>query len=254
MNIDVRQGEFAEKLDRKQVPPVKDFESVSLPKPETAVLANGIPVYIIRMGDQDVCRIDVIFSAGRYNEKKAMSAVITNLMLKEGSSLMSSSQIAENLDYYGAWLQTSTSFHNSYVTFYSLNKYFSETLKILDSLIWSPTFPEKEFEILISRRKQQLMIEQEKVQNLAAQAFFECLFGASHPYGRKPSIESFNSLTRDDLLDYHQEYYTPKSCMLLLTGKVTDEMLVRLSESFGRYSSDVEVAKEKEISITECKP
>ena len=47
MNIDVRQGEFAGKLDRKQVPPVKDFESVSLPKPETTVLANGIPVYIL---------------------------------------------------------------------------------------------------------------------------------------------------------------------------------------------------------------
>ena len=35
-----------------------------------------------------------------------------------------------------------------------------------------------------------------------------------------------------------------------MTGKVTDEMLVRLSESFGRYSSDVEATKEKEISIT----
>ncbi len=248
--MDVRQGKFVGVLDRKQVPSVKDFENVSLPKPETIILPNGIPVYIIRMGDQDVCRIDVIFSAGRYNEEKTMAAIMTNLMLKEGSSLMSSSQIAENLDYYGAWLQTSASFHNSYVTLYSLNKYFSETLKILDSLIWSPTFPEKEFEILALRRKQQLMVEQEKVQNLAAQAFFECLFGASHPYGRKPSIESFDSLTRNDLLDYHQEYYIPKSCMLLLTGKVTDEMLVGLFESFGRYSSDIEVTKEKEISIT----
>ena len=60
--MDVRQGKFVGVLDRKQVPSVKDFENVSLPKPETIVLPNGIPVYIIRMGDQDVCRIDVIFS------------------------------------------------------------------------------------------------------------------------------------------------------------------------------------------------
>ena len=67
--MDVRQGKFVGVLDRKQVPSVKDFENVSLPKPETIILPNGIPVYIIRMGDQDVCRIDVIFSAGRYNEE-----------------------------------------------------------------------------------------------------------------------------------------------------------------------------------------
>ena len=79
--------------------------------------------------------------------------MFTNRMLREGTRSLSSSQIAEKLDYYGAWLDLSSSVNYGFVTLYSLGKYFPKTIEILASMVKEPVFPEKRI-IGCSRRKQ----------------------------------------------------------------------------------------------------
>ena len=54
----------------------------------------------------------------------AVAAMFANRMLREGAGNLTSSQIAERLDYYGAWLELSSSVNYGFITLYSLNKYF----------------------------------------------------------------------------------------------------------------------------------
>ena len=68
-------------------------------------------------------------------------------MLREGTRSLSSSQIAEKLDYYGAWLDLSSSVNYGFVTLYSLGKYFPKTIEILASMVKEPVFRKKNYRL-----------------------------------------------------------------------------------------------------------
>ena len=224
-------------LDRKKEPEIHDFESLKLPKADCRVLPNGVPLYVIDMGDQDVNRIDIMFNAGKYEQSVPLAATAANAMLKEGTEKATSVDIAEKLDFYGAWFQNSVSHHNSYITLYSLNRSFPDVLPILESVIYEPKFPEKEFQTYIERGKQQWLVEQEKVQNLVNREFFEQLFGKEHPYGRPSEAQDYDRLTTDDLRAYHRDFYRPERCKIVMSGKITEAMIEKVAAGFGQERS-----------------
>ena len=151
-------------LDRQTQPEIYQIENIKIPEPVIIYGKNGVPFHIINMSEQDVVRIDIMISAGKWEQKKLLTAMFTNLMLKEGVEGLTSQQVAEQLDYLGAWLQPSATFHNSYITLYSLNKYSKETFSLLEKIVKKPLFPEEEFETIKNRRKQNFIVENEKVE------------------------------------------------------------------------------------------
>ena len=54
--------------------------------PHKAVLSNGVPVYIIKGGAQDVLRIDLLVRGGYSIQERPLQALFTNRMLREGTS------------------------------------------------------------------------------------------------------------------------------------------------------------------------
>ena len=81
-------------LDRTTTPPVGTFPPLSLPAPGIHALSNDIEVIACNRGDEDVCRIDLMFEGGYYTEQKPGTAALTLLMLKEGAAGKSSEDIA----------------------------------------------------------------------------------------------------------------------------------------------------------------
>ncbi len=218
-------------IDRNIAPATKPIKQISFPPLETTLLSGGIPVYYLNMGDQDVSRVDIMIGTGKWEQPKPLVSSFTNLLTKEGAGKMDGKAIAETLDYYGAWLQLSDGFHYSYITVYTLNKFFRETIEILFRMFREPHFPEEAFENLKNRRKQQFFIDNSKVQYLANKAFSEALFGAKHPYGRTSNAEDFDRIQISDLKEFHQKHYYSGNISIVLSGKITDEMLKIVEES-----------------------
>ena len=122
-------------LDRTQQPPVVPIDKISIAQPEKRIMPNGIPLNVIDAGEQEVVRLDLIFGGGKWHQTQILQALLANRMLREGSRSFTSEQIAEKLDYYGAWLELSSSFDCTYLTLYSLNKYFEQTLAVIESIL-----------------------------------------------------------------------------------------------------------------------
>ena len=66
-------------LDRKTEPEIHDFDLLTLPKADCRILPNGVPLYVIDMGDQEVNRIDIMFNAGRYEQNVPLAAEAANV-------------------------------------------------------------------------------------------------------------------------------------------------------------------------------
>ena len=71
-------------------------------------MPNGIPLNMLNAGDNEVVRVDVLMEGGRWQQSQPLQALFANRMLREGTRRYCASEIAEKLDYYGAWLELSS--------------------------------------------------------------------------------------------------------------------------------------------------
>lgn len=212
-------------LDRSVAPVIRPIETIRFAPLKSLLLPGKVPLYYLDQGDQEVARIDLMLSAGKWNQNKTLVSTFTNLMLKEGAGKKTGKEIAEQLDYYGSWLQLADGFHYSYLTVYTLNRFFKETLDILLSMFREPAFGDESFETLRNRCKQQHLINEEKVQYLANKTFVRTLFGAGHPYGTTAEASDYDCVTTDDLKQFHHSYYRFDNLKVVLSGKISDEMI-----------------------------
>ena len=139
-------------MNRKIQPEIQTLKDFRILPPVRTTLPNGIPLTVINAGEQDVVRMDILFGGGRWQQSQKLQALFTNRMLREGTKKYTAATIAGKLDYYGSWLELSSSSDYAYITVYSLNKYVAETLEVVESMIKEPLFPEKELHTILDTK------------------------------------------------------------------------------------------------------
>jgi len=221
-------------LDRTIQPKVRDIEHLAVQMPQRFIMPNGVPLNILNSGDNEVVRIDLLIEGGRWHQSQPLQALFTNSMLREGTLRYSTLEIAEKLDYYGAWLELSSASEYAYITLYSLNKYLPQTLDVLESIVKEPTFPEKELGVVAENNIQQFIVNSSKVDFLAHRALMKAVYGGQHPCGRLVQKEDYKRITPDVLRKFYDRYYHSRNCTIYVSGKVGDDCVRRIEDLFGR--------------------
>jgi predicted Zn-dependent peptidase len=236
-------------LNRTIQPEINPIEHIDMVKAEKHLLSNGIPVYYINAGTQDVIKLDVVFEAGTWFQPANLVASLCNAMLEEGSENLTGAEIAEKFDYYGAYLQLTVDQNQGFVNMVSLGKYLPQILEVAEEIIKRSVFPEHELDVLIAKNKQKWLLENEKVRTLCQKKFTQVLFGDNHPYAINNQLEDFDHITRDVLRDYYRKYYHSGNCHILLAGNVDNNVLELIDKHLGGNDWQQPLAKDLEYEI-----
>lgn len=196
-------------------------------------MPNGVELNVLDAGDNEVIRIDVMVAGGLLRQTQPLQALFTNRMLREGTKRMTTAEIAEKLDYYGAWLELSNGMEYSYVTLYSLNKYLPQTLEVMEAIIKEPAFPEKELGIVVENNLRQFLVNMSKVDFLAHRSLMKAVLGTRDVLGQVVEEEDYRHISPEVLRAFYNRYYHSRNCTIYLSGKVTDECLDRIEQVFG---------------------
>lgn len=205
-------------LDRTTAPPFVKNTSFSLISPQREKFSNGIELFLIDGGNQEVIKVEFVFRAGRWFEGALGVSHFTAQLLSKGTTSRSSFEIAELFDRLGAHLEVHPGLDFVSVSLYSLTKNIKEALKILFDILFNPSFPEKEIEQAKTIYLQNLRISLEKTSYLASRHFRKNLFGVEHPYGAEPDESDIKKLSRDALVDFFQKHYSSPS--VFVSGKI----------------------------------
>ena len=232
-------------MNRSIQPAIRPIEHIEIPTMKKEVFPNGIPYYVIHAGDQEIVRVDIIINAGSWDQEKMLSAKMTCRMLKEGTPRLSSAEISEEIDYYGASIQISSSFHTSFVTLYTLTKYMEPLMALVEQLLKEPSFPQKELDTVLTIYKQDYQLSMKKVTTLASKCFSEALFGKEHGYGRSAAIQDYDLLQREDLAGFHHRFIHSGNCQIVLAGNVTDREIKLVEKHLGTSPWGSLLAKEE---------
>jgi predicted Zn-dependent peptidase len=236
-------------IDRKTAPSSRAIENIQLIHPTTETLPNGCKVFYFDSGDQELVRIEWIFGNLRFNPAKPLLNVATNTMLTDGTSTLTAAEIADKIDFYGAFLQVDYGYDNSNVTLFSLTKHLGSTLPVIKSILTDSIFPERELETFVRNQRQKLQVSLQKNDFLARRAFNKALYGETS-YGLAASAGDYDTLHRDDMLSHAREMYQPSNCTLIVSGKIEPEVKKLLGTLFGDWQNAAHAANTTQPELT----
>jgi predicted Zn-dependent peptidase len=220
-------------IDRSIAPEIHAISSITFPDVQSITLSNHIPLHVLASGQQDVAKIEIIFLAGRTQEHKRAVATATASLLKEGTSNRSSLDIANLIDFYGASIQVKSYIDYTSLTLFCLTKHLDYLLPLMAELIQDATFPESELQLYVRNQKQKIEVNEMKVEYLGQRLFTSTLFGTQHPIGYSTSKTDLEALTRDDLVQYKDQYYTHQNAFIMASGKLDKNHLVLINKYLG---------------------
>lgn len=239
-------------LNRTIAPGFKPVENISLIKPEHIRLDNGCNIFSFNSGDQDLVRVEWIFQNLRFNPAKPLLNVATNTMLTEGTSKLSASQIADQIDFYGAFLQVDYGFDHSQAVLYTLNRHLSKTLPVMKALITDSVFPEKELETYIRNQQQKLQVSLQKNDIVARRKFNKAVYGDTL-YGLGAEYDDYKAIQRDDLVGHFKQMYQPSNCTVIVAGKVDKDILDLIIKSSNAWTNQSAQADTAQPNLTPAK-
>ncbi|MBK9014304.1 MAG: insulinase family protein [Saprospiraceae bacterium] len=216
------------------MPKIQEVKNLVVPPPEIWHLSNGVPVYETNLGTQDILKLELVFFAGRPFERKKLASRCAAALMREGTRQHTSAELAEVIDYYGGTLSLPISMDMAGVQLYSLTKYFDKLLPVAAEMLSEPLFPQEEIDSFIVRNKQRLQVDLSKNDFVAYRKFTELLYGEHHPYGYNSYAETYEAITRDDLVTHHKENYTSGNCLIFLSGRTNDAVRRLLDEQLGQ--------------------
>ena len=249
----------------RAVPPfIKDAIdfNVILPPCEKHVLSNGVEVYALNMGTEEMIMLNWVFFAGNWYEDKKTVAAACNFLLKNGTASKTAFEINEHFEYYGSYLNRSCYNETSEVVLHCLNKHVEELLPVVAEIVSESSFREEEIDIYKQNSQQRLKVSLQKCEFVAGRLIDAYLFGEDHPYGAYNNLEDYEAINREDLLSFYNEYYKRGRCVMFVSGKLPETLIPLLDRHFGKlpirnHRSGIELvhhamepAAQKQFNIT----
>lgn len=225
-------------LDRSIAPHIHDAVDFDfkLPAINTKKLSNGLPLYWLNAGVQDVVQIDWVLQAGLWYEPKPSVAHAVAALLKSGTSKQTAAEINEALEFCGAQLKVSASNDYATVTLYSLTRHLPTLLPIVYELLTDATFPEHELEIHKRNSIQRLMVNLRQCEFVANQQIDALMFGEHHPYGRYTKQQNLELLNRADIISFYNANYSLAHAKMFMAGNIGVAEVNLINQIFGQVS------------------
>lgn len=236
-------------LERKKAPAIVDAVNfhLQLKAADKFTLRNGVEVYAVNAGAEEVLSLEWVFFAGNWQEEQNLVAASANFLLRNGTSKRSAFQINEHFEYYGSYLNRACYNETATITLHCLNKHIHELLPVVKELIIDSIMPEEELAIYKQNMKQRLKVSLKKSDFVASRLIDVYLYGEQHPYGKYSKAEDFDILQREQLLKFYDEYYRNGKLILFAAGKLPANLETLLNEHFGDLPN-------KPVTLKEIKP
>ena len=234
-------------IDRSIQPQVYGIQGVTLPPPAAHILPGGLPLYALNAGTEDVLRLELVFHAGVCCQSHPLMANICLQILQEGTKTRTAEEIAETLEFYGAYLNVAVDNDFATLSLHCMYEYLDELLPVLADIISNPVFPANRFDVLLNKHKQSYFVNLQKVDYLARRRFMTEMFGQNHPLGIQLNPQDFESITPQSVEMFYLRFYTHGSIAVFLSGKADETAIRSVEKHLGFLSRQKTVSSDLQI-------
>jgi zinc protease len=207
------------------------------------VLDNGIVVLLTENPTADIIAGRIFIRAGSCHEpsEKSGLAHLLSALLTKGCDGLSSMEIAEEVESVGASLGTDAAADYFLLSLKTVTADFANMLTLAGRIMRSPTFPELEVELERRLALQDIRSQKEQPFSIAFEQLRLAMY-KDHPYSQSGLGDetTMASLTRDDLVKYHQTYFRPDNLVISIAGRIkSSDAIALIQEVFGDWQAPI---------------
>ena len=196
---------------------------------------NGLRLIVKKIDGLYSVSCGVMVKTGSVNESEnnnGISHFIEHCMFK-GTSKRSAFEISDSIDRIGAQINAYTSKENTCYYTKSTAERLEDTLEILSDIFFNSVFDEKELEKEKGVVLEEINMCEDTPEDLLFDLLAESHFGkvglGQTILGKAENIKKF---TRDDLIKYIGERYTPNNVVISIAGNVDEKKAEELVEKY----------------------
>jgi len=208
--------------------------------PVKRTLPNGLTVLVQENRAAPVVAVRVYVKTGSITEGQYLGTGISHLfehVLGEGTKTRTKEQVNDEVQAIGG---QSNAYTSNDVTAYHIttaSSYFERALNSLADSMQNATFPDAEVKTQQGVIHNEMNMGEDDPNRVLWKLFYETAFRV-HPV-RYPVIgyrQSFDRLTRDDIISYYNSHYTPENTVLSIAGDVrADDVFAATEKAFGAW-------------------
>lgn len=226
-------AEAQKSWDEIEYPPLNSFEK---PDVEIFELDNGITFYIVEDTELPLINLRVLVRTGGVlvpNEKTGLQSIAGTVMRTGGTTSISGDELNELLEDRAARMETSIGLTSGSVSMNVLKDDFDDLLPVFIDLLQNPAFPENRIELAKTQQKSGITRRNDETTPIGFREFQKLIYGGESVYARNTEFATIDNITRDDLVEFHQNSFVGNNMMIGVIGDFkTDEIKDELSEAF----------------------
>ncbi|MBS1993419.1 MAG: insulinase family protein [Cyanobacteria bacterium SZAS LIN-3] len=207
-------------------------------------LPNGLTVQILPMPLVKTVAVSLTVQAGNYlaSAEKSLVPTLTAQMLNKGSKNASKEEAGQALDDMKSGISFSNSNYSVAMNGKVVAKDLGKYITYVADMLRNPLFLQEELDLVMEEMHTNLSQQLDDNDAVAGQRMAAELFPKDSPLYDKPFEEvlaELETITVDDLRQYHGKYYSPKSTVITIAGAVeADEVMQILTLALGSWQGD----------------
>ncbi len=224
----------------KQAPPAPEpLKKLAFPAYSEQKLKNGLEVVVVEHHEQPVASLWMAVKAGSVldPEGKSSLASYTGALLNKGTKDKDSKQLAEWIESVGGSFNAAVDEDGTILTISILSEYLPTAYEYLADIVLNATFPEDELEEERKRAVTGIEFEKSDPDAMADRHFHSVVYG-NHPYAIRPTAESVEAVTRDDVVAFHKKNYVANNALIFVVGDVSAKQVKKdVEKYFGKWAA-----------------
>ena len=226
----------------REIPPVGQLAALDFPDIVHTTLSNGIPVEYVQRSAVPTTQMALSFDAGDASDPanaRGLASLSMGLM-DEGTTSMSSQELAEAQERLGAEIGTGNSADRSVANLSALSANLAPSLDILADVVRNPAFAPAEVERVKAQTLTGIAALQKDPTRVAGRVLPGVLYGASHPYGGPSGGDpkAIKGFTRDDLTAFEARWIRPDNVKIFIVSSLPlAEVKPMLDSRFGNWTA-----------------
>jgi predicted Zn-dependent peptidase len=229
------------KLDRAVVPAAGKPVPLKVPTWTKTKLANGAELIVSPKRDLPLVSVTINFVGGTNQFEAADKTGLGSLtasMLSEGTTTKSGDQIAEAQQLLGTNIFANIGGESGSISFTALTDKLDAATELLADIMLNPSFPADALERQRAQRLVALTQAKDQPNAIANVVFNHVLYGDMHPYGRSTTDATIRSITRDDIVAFHKNYFQPGRAVITVVGDVdAAKVKATFDKAFANWAS-----------------
>lgn len=207
---------------------------IKLPPYSRFQLKNGMVVYM--MEDHELPLVGgtaVIRTGDRWEpaDKVGLAAITGTVMRSGGTRTRSADELNQFLEQRAASVETGIGQVSGSASFSALTEDLETVFSLFAEVIREPAFPEDKLALAKTQVSGGIARRNDDPNAITGREFRKLIYGQDSPYARTVEYATIDNISRDDLVQFHQQYFRPDMMLLGIVGDFDSAVMRKLIEA-----------------------